>query len=103
MCRKHRNYSAHLRNTNGLANEIDQIVRAIPLNTTATLGRRGFHWRDTFDIVRVTRKMLKRWGVYVIFIRKSNGRVKVYVSSSVAQNGLGNRILGTYERGLQHF
>lgn len=76
-----------LRKTDGFREYVDRILRGMPRNTALALGQSGFKWEHLDDIASISRSILKRWGVCVIFIRKRDGRVEVYVGSGTARGG----------------
>lgn len=75
-----------------------RIAKVTKRNTAGVLGRQEkFKLSDLDDMASVTSEDLEGWGVYIMFVEKFDGSIDVYVGSGTHKDGLGMRLVKTYE------
>lgn len=83
--------------------EAREILRHMPLNTSAALGRPAFHWNDLDDMASPTAETLKAPGLFLVIVRKKglgpDGQLilKAYTGIGWSAEGAGLRLLTNYE------
>jgi hypothetical protein len=84
--------------------ELKAVLKSMDAQTQSVLGRpvSELNHESLLDLPDVTEKHLRGWVVYIGWVKLDDGKIAIYIGSSVNKDGFWQRVFTTYERPLQY-